>query len=161
MAVMGSPALGAPALGSKRKDASTGANVMTLGVDELKDQVYDIIDKDTDTPFSAYFTDAIEDGVEMFGAEFFAGLLAEERDTKRARDGRVVTTFVHTAGAARNEPLDCFTYALAAFKSDKRTEEAAKKALDGIANGQVDSEQTRPVRQYQPSKGISTGGRWL
>ena len=134
---------------------------MTLGVDELKDQVYDIIDKDTDTPFSAYFTDAIEDGVEMFGSEFFAGLLAEERDTKRARDGRVVTTFVHPAGAPRNEPLDCFTYALAAFKSDKRTEEAAKKALEGLANGENDSEQPRPVRHYQPTKGFQGGGGWL
>jgi phage terminase large subunit GpA-like protein len=161
LAVMGSSALGAPALGSKRKDASTGANVMTLGVDELKDQVYDIIDKDTDTPFSAFFTDAVEDGVEMFGGEFFDGLLAEERDTKRARDGRVVTTFVHTEGAPRNEPLDCFAYALAAFKSDKRTEEAAKKALDGLANGQVDPEQPRPVRQYQPTRGIGRQGGWL
>jgi len=161
LAVMGSPAIGAPALGSKRKDASTGANVMTLGVDELKDQVYDIIDKDADTPFSVHFTDAVEDGLEMFGGEYFEGLLSEDRDTKRARDGRVVTYFVHTEGAPRNEPLDCFAYALAAFKSDKRSEEAALKALEGLANGDADPEQKRKTRPYQPTRGMGKVSGWL
>ena len=161
LAVMGSPALGSPALGNKRKDASTGANVMTLGVDELKDQVYDMIDKDTDTPFQINFTDAIEDGVEMFGGEFFEGLLAEDRDTKRARDGRVVTHFVHTQGAPRNEPLDCACYAVAAFKSDKRTEEAALKSLESLANGEQDPEQPSRVRQYKPTRGIGRQSGWL
>jgi phage terminase large subunit GpA-like protein len=68
---------------------------------------------------------------------------------------------VHTEGAPRNEPLDCFAYALAAFKSDKRSEEAALKALEALANGEADPEQKRKTRPYQPTRGMGRVGGWL
>jgi len=160
MAVMGSPQIGAPALDKIRVDAATGAKRMTLGVSELKDQIYDLLDPEVETPTSVHFTNAYEDGVEMFGPEFFDGLLAEERDTKRARDGRVVSHFIHPEGAPRNEPLDCLAYAIAAFKSDKMTEERAASEVERLAGG-GDKDKPKP-RPQPPVTGMGRqAGGWL
>ena len=65
----------------------------------------------------------------MYGSEYFAGLLSEER-TEEMHAGHLVPIFVHPDGAARNEPLDTAAYALAARRNHKGDIEEARAELE-------------------------------
>ncbi len=155
--VSGPNAVGKPALGPKSNDTSRATRrdksplkIWNLGSDSLKARVYDWLDPDKPGGMRLHFPEQVG-GVEMFDAGYFDGLLAEDREMKRTRDGRIVPHFVHRQGSPRNEPLDTAAYAIAAWMGDTGTHEKAAAALaKQVPTDKPDPSKKRGRRGYIP-----------
>ena len=124
-----------------------GQRVYVLGVDGAKDVIYGRLRSGKPGPGCIHFPVG-----EPFGAEFFQQLTAEYCVTQY-RHGIPFRVWEKPSGA-RNEALDCFVYALAAYQSLGRRREAMVAAPAAVPPGQP--QPSSPFPRYRTLENIQT-----
>ena len=116
-----------PGAGKKRNLRGVSGTVYTLGVDAAKDAIYSRLKIDRPGPGFAHWPVA-----DCYGPAYFAGLTCEQVRTRKVRGFDVREYF--KPGGARNEPLDCRVYALAALCSRKINWQSLARAAERWLN---------------------------
>jgi phage terminase large subunit GpA-like protein len=109
-AIQGSPTINAPIVSKPRINTLPKAKVFPLGVNQAKDIVYARLATGRD-PSSDKFPEGYVHFSDADDVNFFEGLTAEYGKEEYFR-GELFTRYVCPKGK-RNEPLDCYVYALA------------------------------------------------
>lgn len=99
-----------PERGSKGRSKGVAGTVYAVGVDAAKDAIYSRLRITEPGPGYCHWPAS-----DSYGAMYFAGLTCEQVRTRKVR-GHELREWWKPAGA-RNEPLDCRVYALAALMS--------------------------------------------
>lgn len=130
-----------PPRASKTK---TNEKVFMVGVDTGKDAVYGRFRNATPGPGYVHFpTD------EAVNADYFDQVTAEQAVT-RFREGRPYRVWVCASGK-RNEALDTFVYALAAFKSLRTKMDIVKRAAPEAAPEPANDNEPEQEREAAPA----------
>lgn len=116
-----------PGAGKKRNLRGVSGTVYTLGVDAAKDAIYSRLKIDRPGPGFSHWPVA-----DCYGPAYFAGLTCEQVRTRKVR-GFDVREYIKPGGA-RNEPLDCRVYALAALCSRKINWQSLARAAERWLN---------------------------
>lgn len=116
-----------PGAGKKRNLRGVSGTVYTLGVDAAKDAIYSRLKIDRPGPGFSHWPAA-----DCYGPAYFAGLTCEQVRTRKVRGFDVREYF--KPGGARNEPLDCRVYALAALCSRKINWQSLARAAERWLN---------------------------
>lgn len=143
-----------PGAGKKRNLRGVSGTVYTLGVDAAKDAIYSRLKIDRPGPGFSHWPAA-----DCYGPAYFAGLTCEQVRTRKVRGFDVREYF--KPGGARNEPLDCRVYALAALCSRKinwqSLARAAERWLNAVAeerppDAPAPERPPDPAPQHQPTE---------
>ncbi len=116
-----------PGAGKKRNLRGVSGTVYTLGVDAAKDAIYSRLKIDRPGPGFSHWPAA-----DCYGPAYFSGLTCEQVRTRKVRGFDVREYF--KPGGARNEPLDCRVYALAALCSRKINWQSLARAAERWLN---------------------------
>ena len=112
--IYGSQILGKPPISKPKREGKPPVTLYEIGTNEIKDMIYqrlELMQDSGDTGFPQGYchfpnTDEYEEA-------YFRGLTVEDSTLKKANDGDYYRAFDCPKGA-RNEPLDCRVYAMAA-----------------------------------------------
>jgi phage terminase large subunit GpA-like protein len=94
--------------GNTKKSAQSNADIVVVGTDTAKDQLYDWLAKEMPGPGFCHFPDRMDE----YTDEFFSQLTAEKR-VKKWSHGQMM--YAYKQMRPRNEALDCRVYARAAL----------------------------------------------
>ena len=131
-----------PGAGKKRNLRGVSGTVYTLGVDAAKDAIYSRLKIDRPGPGFSHWPVA-----DCYGPAYFAGLTCEQVRTRKVR-GFDVREYFKPSGA-RNEPLDCRVYALAALCSRKINWQSLARAAERWLNAVAEE---RPPDALAPER---------
>jgi phage terminase large subunit GpA-like protein len=149
VAIKGAAGQGAPALGKRTRNNRHNALLLMLGVDTLKMRIYTRLSIHEPGPGFCHFP--LDRGVEYFEQ------LTAEKPIPRYRKGHPVVEWILPSGA-RNEPLDCRAYAVAALEYrrprwglvEKRLEQAAAQLGVRPEPKEPRPEPKKPRRRKRP-----------
>ena len=131
-----------PGAGKKRNLRGVSGTVYTLGVDAAKDAIYSRLKIDRPGPGFSHWPAA-----DCYGPAYFSGLTCEQVRTRKVRGFDVREYF--KPGGARNEPLDCRVYALAALCSRKINWQSLARAAERWLNAAAED---RPPDALAPER---------
>lgn len=133
-----------PATKVKMQGQSNTAWLFTLGVDSGKMRIMGNLKVQRPGAGYCHFPLAQEAG---YDADYFSGLLSEAYLPKMEK-GVQKWAWRVLPGHARNEPLDCRNYALAAFRALNPNLEAVERRLYGASK----NSEVQPSRSAQPAR---------
>lgn len=132
-----------PFIGKMTRNNRERARLIPIGVDDAKSTIYRRLQVETPGPGYMHFN---QDATESY----FHGLTAERQVIKRV-NGFPRKVWELKSQSARNEPLDCEVYAMAACAILNPNWEALRKRLDSqIANAPEQPEETVEVERPAP-----------
>ena len=143
-AIKGTGAVGVPLIYRYTNIRSYGIILTVLGVNDGKNQIFSRLAIDSPRGNYIHYYKDNENFRRGFDAEYFKQLISERRVARKA-GGLVQLVWEKVGDKARNEPLDCFVYSLAAFKSCIGNESAD----DFLRRLEGEVEVAKPARKIQ------------
>lgn len=134
----------------------TGGPLITLGVDDGKQQIMNRLSIDVEGPKYCYYpADEEKEGLTNRGYDeaYFKGLISEQK-VKLKRGGAVYERW-ETIGKARNEPLDLSVYNLACLLTLNPNYEALEKAIKGDDEVEASAPAKEKIKKRKPKRSAS------